>query len=352
MVAVPLAVLSALRRNRPADHVHPPVHDGRLRDALVPARAVADPDLQPQARLAPDVGLRRRASSATRSLTLPAITVGLYLAPILLRTLRVGIIETLGAEYIEAARARGLSERRVVCKHVLRNSLISTVTVLGAQHRLPAHGPGDHRERLRHPRARLASWSRRSSARDYPTIQALTLIFGVAVIVDQPAHRSRLRGARSADAAVSSQAAPDAVAAKLRAARSGVAARLERRAASPSAAGRGDPLDRRRDRRRDRLRRLAAPLLSASANPNKQNLTEALQAPSLAHPFGTDKLGRDIFTRVIYGGRIDLTFAVVTTSSRSSSALCSARSPAIAAAGSTRSSSGSSTSWSPSRSSS
>ena len=48
-------------------------------------------------------------------------------------------------------------------------------------------------------------------------------------------------------------------------------------------------------------------------DPNKQDLAQALQAPSMAHPFGTDTLGRDILTRVIYGGRIDLTFAVVTT---------------------------------------
>ncbi len=48
-------------------------------------------------------------------------------------------------------------------------------------------------------------------------------------------------------------------------------------------------------------------------NPNQQNLAESLQAPSWAHPFGTDTLGRDILTRVVYGGRIDLTFAVITT---------------------------------------
>lgn len=56
----------------------------------------------------------------------------------------------------------------------------------------------------------------------------------------------------------------------------------------------------------------AAPLLGF-VNPNEQNLAQALQPPSLDHPFGTDTLGRDIFTRVLYGGRIDLTFAFVTT---------------------------------------
>jgi peptide/nickel transport system permease protein len=56
----------------------------------------------------------------------------------------------------------------------------------------------------------------------------------------------------------------------------------------------------------------AAPLLGFH-NPNEQHLLDALQPPSRAHPMGTDALGRDILTRVVYGGRIDLTFAFVTT---------------------------------------
>jgi len=57
---------------------------------------------------------------------------------------------------------------------------------------------------------------------------------------------------------------------------------------------------------------VAAPLLGF-VEPNHQDLVHALEAPSIQHPFGTDTLGRDILTRVVYGGRIDLTFAVVTT---------------------------------------
>lgn len=57
---------------------------------------------------------------------------------------------------------------------------------------------------------------------------------------------------------------------------------------------------------------LAAPLLGFS-NPNEASLTEALLPPSLAHPFGTDDVGRDIFTRVLYGGRLDLLFGLITT---------------------------------------
>lgn len=57
---------------------------------------------------------------------------------------------------------------------------------------------------------------------------------------------------------------------------------------------------------------LFAPLLGFN-NPNELNLSEALLPPSREHLFGTDDLGRDIFTRVLYGGRIDLSFGVITT---------------------------------------
>ena len=65
------------------------------------------------------------------SLTLPAITIGLYLAPVLIRSLRSSMLESLHAEYVEAARARGLSEARILRRYVLRTSLIATVTIVG-----------------------------------------------------------------------------------------------------------------------------------------------------------------------------------------------------------------------------
>ena len=57
---------------------------------------------------------------------------------------------------------------------------------------------------------------------------------------------------------------------------------------------------------------LLVPLLGAG-DPNAQDLLSALQSPSIDHFFGTDNLGRDIFTRVLYAGRLDLTVGVVTT---------------------------------------
>ncbi len=53
-----------------------------------------------------------------------------------------------------------------------------------------------------------------------------------------------------------------------------------------------------------------APLLTRY-DPTALDLTQALQPPGLAHPFGTDNYGRDVFSRVLYGGRIDLAIGLV-----------------------------------------
>lgn len=66
-------------------------------------------------------------------LVLPAVTLGAALSAILTRMVRSSVIEELGEDYVRTARAKGLSERKVVYKHVLKNGLIPVVTVLGLQ---------------------------------------------------------------------------------------------------------------------------------------------------------------------------------------------------------------------------
>ncbi|TYL39570.1 peptide ABC transporter permease [Natronococcus pandeyae] len=54
----------------------------------------------------------------------------------------------------------------------------------------------------------------------------------------------------------------------------------------------------------------------APYEPASQDLANRLQGPSLAHPFGTDQLGRDVFSRLLYGARLSLGIAVVVTAIR------------------------------------
>jgi peptide/nickel transport system permease protein len=72
-------------------------------------------------------------AASARSLILPAITMGASLAAILTRMVRTSMLEELGQDYIRTARAKGLSERRVVYRHALRNAMIPVVTVIGLQ---------------------------------------------------------------------------------------------------------------------------------------------------------------------------------------------------------------------------
>src|SRR5262247_4411793 len=66
-------------------------------------------------------------------LILPAITLGAALAAILTRMVRSSIIEELNEDYVRTARAKGLSERQVIYKHVLKNGLIPVITIIGLQ---------------------------------------------------------------------------------------------------------------------------------------------------------------------------------------------------------------------------
>lgn len=72
-------------------------------------------------------------SSHPEDIVLPAITLGAALSAILTRMVRSSVIEELGEDYVRTARAKGLSERVVIYKHVLKNGLIPVVTILGLQ---------------------------------------------------------------------------------------------------------------------------------------------------------------------------------------------------------------------------
>ena len=72
-------------------------------------------------------------SENPEDIVLPAITLGAAMSAILTRMVRSSVIEELGEDYVRTARAKGLSERIVVYKHVLKNGLIPVVTIIGLQ---------------------------------------------------------------------------------------------------------------------------------------------------------------------------------------------------------------------------
>jgi peptide/nickel transport system permease protein len=66
-------------------------------------------------------------------LVLPALTLGLGMTALLIRILRTNLLRVMGEDYVQTARAKGLSERSVWLKHTLRNALLSLVTIVSLQ---------------------------------------------------------------------------------------------------------------------------------------------------------------------------------------------------------------------------
>lgn len=116
------------------------------------------------------------------SLFLPAIVIGVSLSPILIQSLRASLLDVMQADFVEAARAKGLSQNRIMFRHVLRNALIPTVTVLAVNVGWLIGGSVVVENVFSIPGiGRLLVQS--VLGRDYPTIQGLTLVFGILVIV-------------------------------------------------------------------------------------------------------------------------------------------------------------------------
>ena len=113
-------------------------------------------------------------------LFLPALTLALSLAAILMRNLRSAIIGVVDAEYVQFARAKGIAPRLVLLRHVLRNALISTVALFGLSIGTLLGGAVITETVFAIPGAgRLMVDS--IYGRDYPVVQGMTI--GLAVLV-------------------------------------------------------------------------------------------------------------------------------------------------------------------------
>jgi ABC-type dipeptide/oligopeptide/nickel transport system permease component len=181
LLAVPLAMWAAVRRDRLADHgvrligmigfAMPPFWIGLVLMVLFGLRLGWFPIR----------GFGEGALGHLYHMFLPALTMALFLAPVLIQSLRSAILDVLEADYIEVARAKGLSSRRILFKHVLRNAAIPVITVLAVnvgwllsgsvivEVVYTIHGLG-------------AQLVRSVSFRDYPTVQGLALVFAAIVM--------------------------------------------------------------------------------------------------------------------------------------------------------------------------
>jgi peptide/nickel transport system permease protein len=121
-------------------------------------------------------------ASVAIHLVLPTATLGLILSGVFVRMTRINVIETLQADYIAAARARGIRERAVVYGHALKNAMIPVITLIGLQVAILLAGAVLTET--------IFSWPgmggylvQRISARDYTAVQSVITMFAMLVAV-------------------------------------------------------------------------------------------------------------------------------------------------------------------------
>jgi len=121
-------------------------------------------------------------------LILPALTLGLLVCGVFIRLVRVNVIQALKHDYIEAARARGISEGRVVLRHAFRNALVPVVTVVGLQAALLLSGAVLTENTFNWPGIGQALIQFLNN-RDYAMVQGIVTVFalivvGVSLVID------------------------------------------------------------------------------------------------------------------------------------------------------------------------
>jgi peptide/nickel transport system permease protein len=113
---------------------------------------------------------------------MPAFVLGLALAAVIMRQMRSAMLESLGADYVRTARAKGMTEWTVVGVHALRNSLMTVVTVVGLQLGTLISGAVITEQIFVIPGiGKLTIDS--VYARDYPVLQAVVLVTATGYIV-------------------------------------------------------------------------------------------------------------------------------------------------------------------------
>jgi peptide/nickel transport system permease protein len=118
---------------------------------------------------------------ASEHLVLPACTLGLITAAVFSRLVRINVIQTLRSQYVDAARARGISEPRVVVRHAFRNALVPVITVMGLQSALLLSGAVLTENTFNWPGIGNALTSYLAN-RDYTAVQGIVTAFALVVV--------------------------------------------------------------------------------------------------------------------------------------------------------------------------
>ncbi|AYG61010.1 ABC transporter permease [Rhizobium jaguaris] len=180
LLAVPLAFVAALKREQASDAAIRGVFQVGLSMPVFYIGILLLTLFAAHLKWFPVGGFGDTFGSKLYHLFLPALTLAVSLAAILMRNLRAAIIGVINAEYVDFARAKGLRTRIILFRHVLRNALISTITLFGLQIGSLLGGGVITETVFAVPGAgRLMIDS--IYGRDYPVLQGLTIALAILV---------------------------------------------------------------------------------------------------------------------------------------------------------------------------
>jgi peptide/nickel transport system permease protein len=184
-IALPVGVAAALRRGTAGDAV---IRVAGLVGLSIPNFWLATMlllllgNVVPIASVGIYVGLLADPIANLTVLALPAFSLGVALAAVLMRFVRSSLLEVLGQEYVRTARAKGLREHLVINRHALRNALIPVITVVGFQAGYLLGGTVVIEEVFALPgMGRLALNA--IAQRDYPVVQGIVLVIACLFVL-------------------------------------------------------------------------------------------------------------------------------------------------------------------------
>jgi peptide/nickel transport system permease protein len=186
VLAVPIGVVQAVRRNKLTDHAFnafstlfyatPPFLIGIV---AILVFAIKFPILPPEGPQGEGLGA---VFTNFTALILPIVTLGLITIALFSRYMRSSVLDNLTEDYVRTARAKGASERRVLIRHVLRNSLIPIATLLGLS--LPGILAGALiTEAVFNYPGMGYLFYQSALKQDYPTLLGFTVVVALATVV-------------------------------------------------------------------------------------------------------------------------------------------------------------------------
>jgi peptide/nickel transport system permease protein len=185
-IALPLGIAQAARRNRALDHLGTGLALGLysmpsfwLALLLIAALSIGTHLLPPEAGQS---GATAGILADPRGLVLPVLTLTAVNIAWFSRYMRSAAIDTLAQDYVRLARAKGLPERLVLSRHVLRNSLLAIVTLLGMSVPMLLTAGLVVEYVFNVPGIGLSYWVAASNA-DYPVELGVTVVVGFATVL-------------------------------------------------------------------------------------------------------------------------------------------------------------------------